>query len=53
MELTISDLKPFLPGLEEALDDESVSEVMVNEPGTAFVERAGRMTALDPPALTA
>ena len=53
MELTISDLKPFLPGLEEALDDESVSEVMVNEPGRAFVERAGRMTALDTPALTA
>ena len=53
MELTIADLKPFLPGLEEALDDESVSEVMVNEPGTAFVERAGRMTALDAPALTA
>ena len=49
----ISDLKPFLPGLEEALDDESLSEVMVNEPGTAFVERAGRMTALDAPALTA
>ncbi len=53
MELTIADLKPFLPGLEEALDDEAVSEVMINEPGTVFVERAGRMAALDAPALTA
>ena len=53
MELTIADLKPFLPGLEDALDDETVSEVMINEPGTVFVERAGRMAALDAPALTA
>ena len=53
MELTIADLKPFLPGLEEALDDEAVSEVMINAPGTVFVERAGRMAALDAPALTA
>ena len=53
MELTIADLKPFLPGLEEALDDETVSEVMINEPGTVFVERAGRMAPLDAPALTA
>ena len=46
-ELTIADLKPFLPGLEEVLDDEAVSEVMrmINGPGTVFVERAGRMTA--------
>ena len=53
MELTIADLKPFLPGLEAALDDDEVSEVMVNEPGTVFVERRGRMTALDAPELTA
>ncbi len=53
MELTIADLKPFLPGLEETLDDEAVSEVMINAPGTVFVERAGRMAALDAPALTA
>ena len=33
------------------LDDEAVSEVMVNEPGMVYVERAGRMTALDAPAL--
>ena len=53
MELTIADLKPFLPGLEGAHDDEAVSEVMINAPGTVFVERAGRMAALDAPALTA
>ena len=41
MELTISDLKPLLPGLEAALDDEAVSEVMINGPGIAFVERDG------------
>ena len=53
MELTIADLKPFLPGLEAALDDETVSEVMINSPATVFIERAGRMTALDAPELTA
>ena len=53
MELTIADLKPFLPGLETALDDEAVSEVMINEPGTVFVERAGRMAALAAVELTA
>ncbi len=53
MELTIADLKPFLPGLEAALDDDAVSEVMINGPGAVFIERAGRMTALEAPALTA
>ena len=53
MELTLADLKPFLPGLEDALDDDAVSEVMINAPATVFVERAGRMTALTVPALTA
>ena len=48
MEPTIAGLKPFLPGL----DDEAVSAVMVNEPAL-FVERAGRVTALEAPALTA
>ena len=52
MELTISDLKPLLPGLEAALDDEAVSEVMINGPGIAFVERDGRMAAVDVPELT-
>ena len=53
MELTIADLKPFLPGLEAVLDDEAVSEVMVNGPATVFVERAGRLASLEAPALTA
>ena len=46
MELGIADLKPFLPGLEAVLDDEEVSEVMVNGPGAVFVERAGRVAPL-------
>ena len=33
MELAIAALKPLLPGLEAALDDEAVSDVMVNGPG--------------------
>ncbi len=52
MELTISDMKPFLPGLEAALDDEAVSEVMVNGPGVAYVECDGGMAAVDVPELT-
>ena len=47
MELGLEDLKPFLPGLEEVLEDDEVSEVMINGPGRVFVERRGRMTALD------
>ena len=53
MELGIADLKPFLPGLEDALDDDAISELMINGPGAVFVERAGRMAALAVPALTA
>ena len=53
MELTIADLKPFLPGLESALDDDEVSELMINEAETVFVERRGRIAALDAPELTA
>ena len=36
MELTIADLKPFLPGLEAALDDDEVSELMIEAPGAAL-----------------
>ncbi|MCY4660298.1 MAG: ATPase, T2SS/T4P/T4SS family, partial [Acidobacteria bacterium] len=53
MELTIADLKPFLPGLEDVLDDEAVSEVMVNGPAAIYVERAGRLAAVEAPSLTA
>ena len=51
MELALDDLKPFLPGLESVLDDEEVSEVMVNGPGTVFVERRGRMSSMLVPEL--
>ena len=30
-------LKPFLPGLEAALDDPDVSEIMINGPGVVGV----------------
>ncbi len=53
MELGISDLKPFLPGLEDVLDDEEVSELMINGPGEVFVERRGRMAAHAAPQLDA
>ena len=51
MELSLDDLKPFLPGLESVLDDDEVSEVMVNGPGTVFVERRGRMSSMRVPEL--
>ena len=38
-------LKPFLPGLESALEDSEVSEIMINGPANVWVERAGRLTA--------
>ena len=38
-------LKLFLPGLESALEDSEVSEIMINGPGNVWVERAGRLTA--------
>ena len=44
-------LKPFLPGLESALEDSEVSEIMINGPGNVWVERAGRLTAHDAPDL--
>ncbi len=47
MELALEDLKPFLPGLEAVLADDEVSEVMINGPGGVFVERRGRMAALE------
>ena len=53
MELGIADLKPFLPGLEDVLDDEEVSELMINGPGTVYVERRGKMTTLAAPRIDA
>ena len=39
-------LKPFLPGLESALEDSEVSEIMINGPGNVWVERAGKVDGL-------
>ena len=44
-------LKPFLPGLESALEDSEVSEIMINGPGNVWVERAGRLAAYEAPDL--
>ena len=44
-------LKPFLPGLESALEDSEVSEIMINGPANVWVERAGRLTAYEAPDL--
>ena len=41
------------PGSRAVLDDEAVSQVMVNGPAAVYVERAGRLGALEAPALTA
>ena len=34
-------LRPFLPGLESVLEDEDVSEIMINGPGNVWVESRG------------
>jgi pilus assembly protein CpaF len=47
MELSLADLKPFLPGLEAVLEDDEVSEVMINGPGQVFVERRGRVEPME------
>ena len=44
-------LKPFLPGLESALEDPEVSEIMINGPGNVVGERAGRLAAHPAPDL--
>ena len=46
-------LKPFLPGLETALDDPDVSEIMINGPGNVWLEDHGRLTQIRAPALDA
>ena len=46
-------LKPFLPGLEAALDDPEVSEIMINGPGNVWLEGHGRLRSIDAPALDA
>ena len=46
-------LKPFLPGLEAALDDPDVSEIMINGPRNVWLEGHGRLRPIDAPALDA
>ena len=46
-------LKPFLPGLEAALEDPNVSEIMINGPGNVWLEGHGRLSQIDAPALDA
>ncbi len=46
-------LKPFLPGLEAALDDPDVSEIMINGPGNVGLEGHGRLRPIAAPALDA
>ena len=53
MELGIVDLKPFLPSLEGRARRRRGLGADDQRPGVVFVERAGRMTALAVPALTA
>ena len=36
-------LRPFLPGLESVLEDEDVSEIMINGPGNVWVESRGEI----------
>ena len=45
-------LKPFLPGLEAALEDPDVSEIMINGPGNVWLEGHGRHQ-IDAPKLDA
>ena len=46
-------LKPLLPGLEAALADPDVSEIMINGPGNVWLEGHGRLTQIPAPALDA
>ena len=46
-------LKPFLPGLEAALEDPDVSEIMINGPGNVWLEGHGRLRQIDAPQLDA
>ena len=46
-------LRPFLPGLEAALGDPEVSELMINGPRNVWIERRGELEPLDAPALGA
>ena len=46
-------LKPFLPGLEDVLEDTEVSEIMINGPHNVWIEGHGKLYSHDAPLLTA
>ena len=46
-------LRPFLPGLESVLEDEDVSEIMINGPANVWVERLGEIRPHPAPGLDA
>jgi len=48
----IGHLKPFLPGLESVLEDQQVSELMINGPHNVWVERGGQLEPHEAPLLT-
>ena len=50
---SVGHLTPFLPGLEDLLEDPEVSEIMINGPANVWVERGGRLEPNEAPELTA
>ena len=46
-------LKPFLPGLEDVLEDPDVSEIMINGPHNVWIEGHGKLYSHEAPQLTA
>ena len=46
-------LKPFLPGLEDVLEDQEVSEIMINGPHNVWIEGHGKLYFHEAPLLTA
>ena len=50
---SIEDLKLFLPGVEQALEDPEVTEIMINGPHQLWIERRGCLTSLTAPELDA
>ena len=44
-------LRPFLPGLESVLEDEDVSEIMINGPANVWVESRGKIRQHPAPGL--
>ena len=46
-------LKPFLPGLEDVLENPEVSEIMINGPHNVWIEGHGKLYSHEAPLLTA